>query len=317
MHNLKFTYAVLVSALIAFASAPTRAAEFITIGGGPLGGAYYAISTGLEKIFNEKIKGVETRVRSTSGAFEAPVLASAGRIDIGPTNANLAVWALQGTEVYKGKQQPNISLLFGGLAGGFLHVVVLGDSSIKTMADLKGKRVAVGPQGNTTAMMMDQLLAVYGIAPGDYTHVYVNYNDGFSALGDGNVDAAIINTAPPVAPIKELSLRKSIRFIPVSAEKKTAFLDKFPFYTAGTIGKSVYGIAEDVPTVGSANIIIVRKDMNADLVYQMVKTVYENLDQLRSVHPSARAISLENGPKGGLPLHAGAEKYFRERGAIK
>jgi TRAP transporter TAXI family solute receptor len=302
---------------VAWTGRRVDAADFITIGGGPVGGAYYAISTGLEKIFNEKMKGVEARVRATSGAFETPVLASAGRIDIGPTNANLAVWALQGSEVYKGKQQPNIALLFGGLAGGYLHVVVLGDSPVKTLADLKGKRVAVGPQGNTTAMMMDQLLSLYGIAPGDYRHVYVNFNDGFSALGDGNVDAAIINTAPPVAGIKELSLRKSIRIVPVEADKAKAFLEKYPFYTEGTIKKTLYGTSDDVPTVGSANIIIVRKDMPDDLVYRMVKTVYENLDELRAVHPSARAIALENGPKGGLPLHPGATKYFKERGAIK
>ncbi|HET8727970.1 MAG TPA: TAXI family TRAP transporter solute-binding subunit [Alphaproteobacteria bacterium] len=316
MHNLAKYAAVLAVAAILGAKSG-GAAQFITIGGGPTGGTYYAISTGMAKIFNEKLKDIEARVRATSGAFEAPVLASAGRIDLGPTNANLAVWAHEGSEVYKGKQQPNIALFMGGLAGGFLQVAVLEDSPIKTLAHLTGKRVAVGPQGNTTALMMAQLLGIYGIGQSDYTPVYVNYNDGFSALGDGDADAAIINTAPPVAAIKELSIRKSFRLLQVADDKRKAFLDKYPFYTQGVIGKAVYGLPEDVPTVGSANIIIVRKDMDADLVYSMVKAIYENLDELRASHPSAKAITLEKGPTGGLALHPGAERYFKEKGVVK
>jgi TRAP transporter TAXI family solute receptor len=317
MYKISGFVAAVLIAVASAASERAAATDFITIGAGPTGGTYYAVSTGMAKIFGDKIKGVEARVRTTSGAFEAPILVSAGRVDLAPTNANLAVWALGGTEVYKGKKQPNISLLFGGLAGGFLSVVVLDESPIKSLADLKGKRVAVGPQGNTTALLMDQLLGVYGVAPSDYTHVYLNYNDGFSALGDNNVDAAIINTAPPVAAVKELSLRKSIRLIPVPDDKRKAFLEKYPFYTEGTMSKKLYDTSEDIPTVGSSNIIIVRKDMSADLAYQLVKAVYDNLDVLRQAHPSARAITLEKGPKGGLPLHPGAERYFKERGVIK
>lgn len=316
MHKL-CTYVLAAAALIAVGSQRSSAAEFITFGGGPTGGTYYAICTGLAKIFNAHVKNVEARVRATSGAFENPVLASAGKIDLGPTNANLAVWAHDGAEVYKGKQQPNIALFMGGLAGGLLQIVVLADSSIKSIDDLKGKRVAVGPQGNTTALMMKQLLETYGITTNDYKQVFVNYNDGFSALADGNVDAAIINTAPPVPAVKEIAIRKVIRILPVSDDKRKAFLDKYPFYSEGVLAKSVYGSDADVATLGSYNIIIVRKDLNADLVYNLVKSAYENLDELRAAHPSARAIKIETGPKGGLELHPGAARYFRERGVLK
>lgn len=316
MHKL-CTYAAAAIVMMAVGTERGTAADFVTLGGGPTGGAYYAISTGLAKVFSAKVKNVEARVRATSGALENPVLTSAGKIDLGPTNANLAVWALEGSEVYKGKQQPNIALFMGGLAGGMLHIVVLADSSIKTIEDLKGKRVAVGPQGNTTALMMNQFLAQNGITPGDYRQVYIGYNDGFSALADGNVDAAIINTAPPVGSIKEISLRKSIRIIPIAADKRDAFLKKYPFYGQGVIAKTLYGLAEDTPTVGTSNIVIVRKDLSTDLAYNMVKAVYENLDELHAAHPSARVLKVETGPSGGLPLHPGAARYYKERGALK
>jgi TRAP transporter TAXI family solute receptor len=315
--NRLFIYAAAAATLIAAGADRTLAAEFITIGGGPTGGTYYAISTGMAKVFNAELKNIEARVRATSGGLENPVLASGGKIDIGPTNANLAVWAYEGSEVYKGKKQPNIALFMGGLAGGLLHIAVLADSPIKSIEDLKGKRVAVGPQGNTTALMMNQFLSMEGIAPSQYTQVYVNYNDGFSALGDGNVDAAIVNTAPPVAAVKELGIRHNIRLLSIPDEKRKAFLDKYPFYGQGRIAKAIYGTNEDISTVGTSNIIIVRKDMDANLVYDMIKAVYENLDDLRATHPSARAIQIENGPNGGLPLHPGSERYFRERGVLK
>jgi uncharacterized protein len=311
------TYTLAAVAVIAVGTQRSTAADFITFGGGPTGGTYYAISTGMAKIFNAELKNVEARVRATSGSLENPVLVSAGKVDLGPTNANIAVWALAGDVVYKGKKQPNIALFMGGLAGGSLHVVVLADSPIKSLADLKGKRIAVGPQGNTTALMMNQLLGTYGVAASDYTPVYVNYNDGFSALGDGNVDAAIVNTAPPVAAVKELGIRHNIRMLSVPDERRKTFLDKHPYYRAAEIAKTTYGTKEDVSTVGTSNIIIVRKDMDANRVYNMVKAVYDNLDDLRAAHPSARVIKIENGPKGGLPLHPGSEKYFGERGVMK
>lgn len=306
-----------VAAAITFTSwGPASSQNFITFGGGPTGGTYYAISSGMASIFNEQLKGVEARVRATSGAFENPVLIQNKDIDLGPTNANLAVWALKGEEVYRGKEMPNVALFMAGLAGGLLHVVVPADSSIQKLGDLKGKRIAVGPQGNTTALMMNQLLAIYGISPSDYSPIYVNYNDGFSALADGNADAAIINTAPPVAAIRELGIRRSFRLLPVEEDKQEEFLKKYPFYDRGTISASVYDLPGDVSVVGSQNVIIIRRDLDDDLVYQMTKAVFENLPKLHASHPSARAISAKNAAHPAIPLHPGAERYLREVGAL-
>lgn len=122
------------------------AQQFITFGGGPTGGTYFAISSGMAKIFNERLENIEARVRATSGAFENPVLIETKEIDLGPTNANLAVWAREGTEVYDGRKMDNVSLFMAGLAGGLLHVVVLADSDIKSLADLKGNRWPSDPR---------------------------------------------------------------------------------------------------------------------------------------------------------------------------
>lgn len=296
------------------AEAETR---FLTLGSGPSGGTYHAIIAGLAKIYNAHLNGIEARVETTSGAFENVVLVSSGQVDAAPTNANLAVWALEGTEVYRGKQQPNIALLMGGLAGGSLHIGVLDDSPVRSIGDLRGKKVAVGPQGNTTALQMALLLKGFGIGSGDYSPVYVNYNDGISALADGTVDAAIINTAPPVAAFKELGFRKKFRFLPVPEDKRREFLAKYPFYSAEAISGRVYGLPEDTSTIGSINVIVVRKDLDADLVYQMLKATYDNLPELQAAHPSAKAINPANGPGGGLPLHPGAERFFKQRGVLK
>ncbi|MCC7079296.1 MAG: TAXI family TRAP transporter solute-binding subunit [Burkholderiales bacterium] len=161
------------------------------------------------------------------------------------------------------------------------------------------------------------MLGIYGIAPSDYTPVYVNYNDGFSALGDSNVDAAIVNSAPPIPGIKELAIRKSIRLLPVSDDKRKAFLEKYAYYRAGILKKSVYDTAQDVVTLGTSNIIIARKDLDTGLVYNMVKAVCENLDTLRAAHPSARVVDIKDGTAGGVALHPGAARYFREQGILK
>ena len=142
---------------------------FLSIATATMGGSYYPIGVGFAEIFKTKVPDVEAKVEVTGGATENPKLVGAGDSDMGFTNANLAYNAYTGTGIFKGKKYDKLRLMFGGVAPGTFHIVVLADSKIKTYGDLKGKKVAVGPQGGGGLSMLPDVLSIYNLTMNDFT----------------------------------------------------------------------------------------------------------------------------------------------------
>ncbi|HHW18760.1 MAG TPA: TAXI family TRAP transporter solute-binding subunit [Firmicutes bacterium] len=304
---------LLVMSSIVSACAPS-APKKMTIATASMGGAYYPIGTGIAEIVSKNVKGVTMTAEVTGGAVENCRLVGNKEADVGITNANTAYFAYNGTDPYKEKY--NIRAL-GSLHSTILHIIVLDKSPIKTVADLKGKRVAVGPAGGGSIPIFKDLLSVYGMTLDDVKASYLSYDDGMMALKDGNVDAALAAAGYPTSAVMQLTNTDKVRFVEVDSAKFDELVKKFPYYSKVTVPAATYKMDKDAVAVGVNNVLIVNAGMDEKTAYNLTAAIYNNLAALGEYHASVKQVTLQSAAQSPIPFHPGAEKYFREKGLIK
>jgi hypothetical protein len=291
---------------------------FLSIATATMGGSYYPIGVGFAEAIKAKVPGVEAKVEVTGGATENPKLVGSGDSDMGFTNANLAYNAYTGTGIFKAKKYDKLRLLFGGVAPGTLHIVTLAASHVRTYADLKGKKVAVGPQGGGGLSMLPDILGIYNLTMNDFTASYLSFDEGVQAVIDKHVDAALVQAPHPAPAVKNIQgSGVKFRLLEMTDAERDQLVQKFPYYNKVDLPANVYNLPAVSKLAGSTNVVVVNADLSTDLVYQITKAIFESVDQLRKVHPSAASISVKNAVSNVIPLHPGAAKYFKEVGAIK
>jgi uncharacterized protein len=291
----------------------------LSIAGGPSGGSYYPLSLGMAEAIGKNIPEIKVDVVNSAGAVENATLVGTGESDISITNGDAAYEAYSGTGRYAGKKLPQIRAMFGGIDGGLFHVVVSRASGIKSYAQIKGKKVAIGPQGGATPYMAFLILKYYGIQKTDMRLSYLNYGDGMQALQDGQVDVSMAVGSMPLAAVKQMATFGKFAFdIPsIDMDKAQLFLKEYPFYSLVSVPPDMYGLGYEAKGAASTNIAVVSAKLSDDLVYRMTKAIFENLNVLYNAHPSAKTIKLGSAPVKYLPMHPGAEKYFREKKVIQ
>lgn len=298
----------------------TAAAEipkFMTVGTGATGGAYYPIGVALAEIMTNNL-GTQATAQVTGGSLENLQLINEGTCDIGIVQGNNMMDAYEGTGDYADNTYTNIAALFGGLSKGYFQVVVLDESPIQTMKDLVGKKVCMGPAGNGAIAVANTIWGKYGFGTDDLNATYLAYDDGISQLEDGNCDAVVIQTAIPASSIQQLAAGgHAYRLLSVDKEIADQLCSEYGYFGYGTIATTVYdNMAAEVNTMFISNMVAVRADLNEDLVYEMTKSIFENLDTVKNSHKAASGLSVESATKVSIPMHPGAERYFKEIGAM-
>lgn len=290
---------------------------FITVGTGATGAAFYPIGVSMADILTNNFK-TQATAQVTGGALENLQLVQEGTIDLGITMGNSAQAAYEGTGDYEGTAYTNVNALFGGLSKGYFQVVVLENSPIQTMKDLVGKKVCMGPAGNGAISVAATIWNAYGFGVDDVNATYLAYDDGISQLTDGNCDAVVVQAAVPSSAIQELAASgKGYRFIPVEQEIADKLCADYQYFGYDTLKSTVYdNNPVDTQTMVITNMVIVRADMDEGVVYEMTKAMFENLDKIKESHKAASGLSLEGAVRTSIPLHPGAERYFKEIGAI-
>ena len=310
--------ALVMVMLVSFgASAFAAIPKFMTVGTGSTGGAYYPIGVAIAEVLTSKL-GTQATAEVTGGSLDNLRLINDGDCDLGIAQGNNMMDAFNGTGDYVDNAYENINAMFGGLSKGFFQVVVLENSPIQSMADLKGKKVCMGPAGNAAIILADIVWGKYGFSTNDIKATYVAYDDGISQLEDGNVDAVYIQTAIPASAIQQLAAGgKGYRLLSVDEAIANELCEEYGYFGYGTIASTVYdNMKEDVNTMYVSNMVAVRADLDEDLVYEMTKAIFENLDIIKSSHKAASGLSLENAVRVSIPMHPGAERYFKEVGAM-
>ncbi|KUK13587.1 MAG: TAXI family TRAP transporter solute-binding subunit [Synergistetes bacterium] len=317
MGGKKWIGKLLVISVMAFlifgvsGGALTAEKKYLSIGTASVGGAYFSLGQSIANLINKYVKDVEVTAEVTGGSVANPRLVSRGEVEFGLTNANLAYFGINGMPPYKEKLK--ISAI-ASLHPSILHIITLANSPINSVYDLKGKRLAVGPAGGGTIPVMKAVLEEYGFTMDDIVPSYLSYSDGFRNLGDGNVDAALALSGYPASAVVELTTTKKIKFISVDEDKLAGILKKHPYYTRVVVPKEVYKLDKDAVAVGIRNVLIVRSDMDEELVYKVTKAIFDHLEELQSMNAIAKQIDPEGAFKTPIPLHPGAKRYFEEKG---
>ena len=195
-----------------------------------------------------------------------------------------------------------------------VQIVTL-DENIKTVADLAGKKVSIGAAGSGVYFNAIDLLGAYGLTENDIEPTYQSFGDSADALKDGKIDAAFVVAGAPTTAITDLSTTKQVYLVGLDDEHIDALLDASPYYAKCVISKDTYGTPEDVNTVGVGAVVLVRDDVSEDAVYALCKDIFDNAADLVSSHAKYGELNLEYASSiTSVPYHAGAAKYFAEKG---
>ena len=307
--------AVVMSAVVLAGCGGSQSAEkkFLNIGTGGTAGTYYPIGGAIAEILNNNIEGMNASAQSTGATVANINMLKEGSIDMAIVQNDITYYAVNGTEMFQDKKVTNLK----GIASLYpetCQFVTLDSAGIKSVADLKGKRVAVGAAGSGAEANARQILAAYGITYDDIDVQYLSFAEGASALKDGNVDAAFLTAGFPTASVQDICSQNKIRLLPVDADKADALIAKYPFYTKTVIPAGTYaGFDEDVPTISVMAMLVVNDKVDDQLGYDITKAIFSNLDRIAAAHSVGKMISKENAEKGmSLDMNAGAKKFLEE-----
>lgn len=206
------------------------AQKFINIATGGTSGTYFPLGGALADILNKNIPGTNASAQSTGASVANVNLLSQGKVEIAFIQNDIAYYAANGTEMFKGKQVAGLQ----GLATLYpetVQIVTLKKSGIKSVADFKGKRIAVGAAGSGTEANARQIMEAYGIKYDDIKVQYLSFGEAASALKDGNVDAAFVTAGHPTAAIQDIATQNDVVLVPVDADKADSLIKQYPFYT--------------------------------------------------------------------------------------
>jgi TRAP transporter TAXI family solute receptor len=297
---------------------PAHAQQFINVLTGGTSGVYYPLGVSLSQIYAKALPGAKTAVQATKASAENLNLLQAGRGEIAFTLGDAL------SDAWKGDEEAGFKTPLKKLRGvaaiypNYIHLVASADSGIRSLADLKGKRVAVGAPKSGTELNARAILKGAGMSYKDLGKVeYLPFGESVELMKNRQLDATLISAGLGVAAVRDLATAVKIVIVPIPAEVIAKIGD--PAYQAATIPANTYnGQTEAVATVAIPNFLVTHEGVPADTVYAMTKAMFDNLDQMVAAHAAAKAIKRENALEGmPLPLHPGAEKYYREVGLIK
>ena len=287
--------------------------KFLNIATGGTAGTYYPIGGAMAEILNKDIKGMNASAQSTGATVANINMLKDGSVDLAIVQNDITYYAVNGTEMFQDKKVDTIH----GIATLYpetCQFVTLDSSGIKSIKDLKGKKVAVGAAGSGAEANARQILEAYGITYNDIEVQYLSFAEGASALKDGNVDAAFLTAGYPTASVQDISSQNKIRLLPVDSDKAEALIAKYPFYTKTTIPAGTYaGFNEEVQTISVMAMLVATDKVDDKLGYEIAKAIFSNLDRLQAAHSVGKLITKDGAMKGmSLPMNAGAEKFFKE-----
>lgn len=323
MKRNRLFIAVFVLALTAVFTLPAISAELTPLYTPPAGGTAYVLGTGITAVTNKYLKDASFVHEATSGtkdmlirmqkraAQNKPVFALFGAPD--------GYLVQKGQGDYVGKQFEALrAVCFVDCSDQYL--VVPGDSPIRSYADVKGKKIAVGGPGSTIANNAFLFFEKHGVKKDDFKFFFYSYKEIVEGLQNGSIDGGFLGGNYPIPAYTELSLQHSVKIVPLEAKMLDGIIAEHPYYLKRVIPAGAYkGLDKDTPIFAFSTYIWAHTGMSDDMVYNFLKNLYEHRSEYHAVHKSAeKNFVLENLTMGlAVPLHPGAEKYLKEIGAYK
>lgn len=284
--------------------------KFVTIATGGASGPYNILATALAEAYAKEF-GVNSKTQTTGASIENINLINQKKAEMAFVMSDALSDAVHGVNNFS--QKIGSVSQIAALYPNYVQVVTSSKSGIKTLADLRGKRVAVGAQNSGVEVNARNLIQGFGMTYDDLKVDYLGYAEAADALKAGKIDAAFLTSGLPNSSLMELQQGFDLQLVAIPADKIAEIAKDKSYFVALNIPKGTYGNTEDVPTAAIRNALIVSSDLSEDDVYKLTKSFFANLPVLQTAHQAAKEIDPVKAKEGFVaPMHPGAKKYFDE-----
>jgi TRAP transporter TAXI family solute receptor len=312
---MKRIIAVLMVLAMLFSLTACGGTTTMTMGTGSPTGTYYAYGGVLGQYVKNET-GISVNAVSTGGSKDNIQAIDAGDYQLGTVQSDVMDYAWNGTRSFEADGKIDTFRTVAGLYAEAVQLITV-NPEIKTVADLKGKKISIGAPGSGVYFNAMDVLSAAGLTEADIKPQYQNFDESADALKDGKIDAAFIVAGAPTPAITELSMTNSnTRIVPIDGAFAQKLMEENSFYSVYKIPANTYSNqAEEVATVTVKATLIVSADASEEDVYKLTAAIFDNTDAIAKEHAKGAELSLENATVGAtVPFHAGAAKYFKEKG---
>lgn len=284
------------------------------MGTGSATGNYYAFGSVLAQVINNHT-GSNITVTSTGGSVENVRLLKKAENEMALIQTDVNSYALNGVEQFADSGAVKNYSAITACYPEMVQIVASKSSGIKSVADMKGKRICVGAVGSGYEVAARQVLGIYGLTYDDIDERFLSQAEGKNALQDEQIDAFFMCSGYPNANVTELSLTGKIDVISIDEEHLKLLVEKFPFYAPFTTPDDQYNLGHPVTSVAVMSMLVALNDVSEDDVYAMTAAIYDNLDEIVKLNKKGEYLSLE-GAFRGIPgnIHPGAARFYEEKG---
>ncbi|MBT9246463.1 TAXI family TRAP transporter solute-binding subunit (plasmid) [Gemmobacter fulvus] len=314
--TFRITLATAFACAIAISAPKAEAEQFINVLTGGTSGVYYPLGVALSDIYGKGIEGARTQVQATKASVENLNLIEQGKGEIAFTLGDALALAWEGN-VEAGFKTPLKKLrIVAAIYPNYVQIAALQEAGVTTIADMKGKTLSVGAAKSGTELNARAILGAAGLSYDDLAKVeYLPFAESVELMKNRQLEATLQSSGLGNAAIKDLASSQAISIVSIPAEVATAM--GMPYMPATIPAGTYQGQDGDVATVAVGNYLVTSEDVPEEVVYQMTRLIFENLDVLKAAHSAGADISLDKAAKNPpVPLHPGAERFYREQGKL-
>ncbi|PTY39824.1 TAXI family TRAP transporter solute-binding subunit [Brachyspira hampsonii] len=313
MRNIFISTAIILS-LIMIGCQKSGNLNYIFATGGT-SGTYYSFGGSIASIWNANIEGMNVTAQSTGASAENLRLLNRHEADFAFVQNDVMDYAYNGTDIFAGEVLTNFSAMLT-LYPEIVQIAATKSSGIKTIADMKGKRVSVGDAGSGVEFNAKQILEAYGLTFDDINKSNLSFKESSDGLQNGTLDACFIVAGIPNAALQELSLSSDIVLVSLEQTQVDEIIRKYKYYTEITIPANTYNnVNTDTKAVAVKATIAVNNNIPEDVVYNLMKTLFDKKTDLATAHAKGEELNIEDAYKSiSIPFHPGALKYYQELG---
>ena len=319
----RITLGIVIVAVLSVAVWPAMAQQrtFVAIATGGTAGVYFPLGAALAEVWSGKVPNVQATAQ-TSGASVANIrLLQRSDVAVAFIQNDITYYAFHGTEMFMdrvaNKTQPIANLR--GMAMLYpetIQVVTLKSKNINSIADLRGKRIAVGAPGSGTEVNARQILRAFELGYYNTRPDFLNFAEAADQLKDGVIDAAFITAGFPTAAVQDIASSRDLKILAIPRDVVDLLREHYPYYTRVTVPANTYkGQTESVDTAAVMAMLVTRQDVEEALIHTLTSALWTNTDRLQAAHARGKDIAT-NTSRSGMPItmHAGALRFYRERG---
>lgn len=313
---MKKVFIIFVSLLMALTVGCSKSANknYVFATGGT-SGTYYSFGGVIANLWNNNIEGLNITAQSTGASAENLRLINRGEAELAFVQNDVMDYAYNGTDMFEGEILSNFSAILT-LYPEVVQIAATKSSGIRSIADMKGKRVSVGDAGSGTEFNAKQILEAYGLTFNDIRKSNLSFKESSDGLQNGTLDACFIVAGVPNAALQELSLSSDMTLVPIGNTQIVEIISQYKYYTEVNIPADTYnGVDADTRAIAVKATIAVNNNIPEEEVYNMIKTIFDKQSDLSLAHAKGNELNIEEAPKGiSIPFHPGAVKYYEELG---